>query len=93
MTQTAYLCGCVGEKVGQKFDRLLGTMVCPLHGEGFAPHEHAERFHGKLTLQLDVETETAEQAERWLDVLCETMLHDDTVTAIVSSLEQRGGQL
>ena len=93
MTATAYLCGCVGEQVGQSFDRILGVMVCPVHGEGFAPHEHGERFHGKLTLELELDTETQPQAEQWLDVLCETMLHDAPVRAIVSSLEKRGGKL
>ena len=89
-TRTLYECGCVGEEVGQQFDRTRGIMVCPVHGLGFAPHEHEQTFRGRLTVTLELDTETREQAERWLDNLCDSLQRDDAVRAITSSLEQRG---
>jgi hypothetical protein len=84
--EVTYLCGCLGSEVGQSFDH--GLLVCPQHREPVAPFERPERHaRARVTLVLDLECHTPEQALRWSDALVATLDHDATVTAIVSSLE------
>ena len=75
-----YECGCDAAEVGQEFDD--GVLVCPIHRASTAPFEHVGPFKGRVRIELLVEAESRERAQRWCDDLVENLLREDIVRGV-----------
>lgn len=84
METVIYECGCDMTDVGQSFEA-KGVLVCPVHHKPTKPYDHpAQPFCGMVRLELDVEAESREVVQQWLDTLTETVLHEPIVRGLRS---------